>query len=77
MNQISDFNPYRPKVSLRRFTDPKIRLAIKEYILNRHTAAGIVSLAFVMSLVGCTGDNIPYDPCATDPHLRPAGIKCP
>ena len=29
------FNPNKPLVSLRRFTDPVIRLAIREYILNR------------------------------------------
>jgi hypothetical protein len=49
------FNADRPKVSLRRFTDPKTRLAIKEYILNRKTLAAGVSLAFVLSLTGCAG----------------------
>jgi hypothetical protein len=44
MNQIQDFNAKRPKVSLRRFTDPKTRLAIAEYILNRGTQAEVVSL---------------------------------
>jgi hypothetical protein len=44
MNQIQDFNPNRPKVSLRRFTDAKARLAIAEYILNRGTQAEAVSL---------------------------------
>ncbi len=33
------FDPKKPKVSLRRFDDPKIRLAIKTYNLNRHTQA--------------------------------------
>jgi len=31
-----NFDPNKPLVSLRRFTDPVERLAIKEYILNRN-----------------------------------------
>ena len=51
VRRMGHFNADRPKVSLRRFTDPKIRLAIKEYILNRGTQAEAVSLAFVLSLL--------------------------
>jgi hypothetical protein len=51
MNQIQDFNAKRPKVSLRRFTDPKTRLAIAEYILNRGTQAQTVSLENVYATI--------------------------
>jgi hypothetical protein len=51
VRRMGHFNADRPKVSLRRFTDPKTRLAIKEYILNRGTQAEAVSLAFVLSLL--------------------------
>lgn len=40
----NNFNPKRPKVSLRHFTDKTMRLAIQEYILNRGTQAEAVSL---------------------------------
>ena len=46
------FNPQRPKVSLRRFTDPQVRLAIKSYILNRGTQAEAMALKYVYSLLG-------------------------
>ena len=38
-------NPNRPKVSLRRLTDPKLSCALREYELNRGTQAQGVSLA--------------------------------
>lgn len=44
-DKIPQFNPKRPKVSLRRFSDPEQRLAIKSYILNRGTEAEEAALA--------------------------------
>lgn len=46
------FNPKRPKVSLRRFKDRTIRLAIESYILNRRTQAEAKALEYVYSLIG-------------------------
>jgi len=42
----------RPKVLLRRVTDPTARLAIKEYILNRKTEAEQVSLENLNRVLG-------------------------
>ena len=39
------FGTSRPKVMLRRTQNPKLRCAIKEYELNRGTAAEAISLA--------------------------------
>jgi len=44
MDRIEDFNPRRPKVSLRRFLDPAVRLSIVEYRLNRGSQAEQKSL---------------------------------
>jgi hypothetical protein len=41
---MKPINPDRPKVSLRRITDPKLRCALKEYALNRGTEAQELSL---------------------------------
>jgi len=44
IDKATAFNPKKPKVSLRRFTDPWDRLAIKQYILNRHSESGPFAL---------------------------------
>ena len=44
MPKIDQFKPNRPKVFLRRQTDPIVRLAVKEYILNRGKRTESVAL---------------------------------
>jgi len=45
ISKVAQINPDRPKVSMRRLTDPKLRCALREYALNRGTQAQGVSLA--------------------------------
>ena len=50
--QNQDFNPNKPKVSLRRFTDPLHRIAIREFEINRGSEAESVSLKNVYEILG-------------------------
>ncbi len=47
------FGSYRPRIWLRHCKDERTKLAIREYILNRHTRAAAISLAFLLTLAGC------------------------
>ena len=52
MTKIDQFKPNRPKVFLRRQTDPIVRLAVKEYILNRGRRSEPVALENLYRALG-------------------------
>jgi hypothetical protein len=49
---MNNFNPDKPKVSLRRFTDPLHRLSIKTFMLNKGTQSEAKALEMTHQILG-------------------------